>query len=84
MNLSKFNKKPLEQRADIIVRHGVYLAVRYRSQFVIRLYCVGPYFAEVWYEPRRDRFVLVRILNEAVGLKPYLEMVDISEVLPAA
>ncbi|ARS36437.1 hypothetical protein [Pontibacter actiniarum] len=80
MNLSHFNKKPLEQRADIILKHGVYLAVRYRSQYIIRLYYVGQSFAEVWYEPRRDRFVLVRILSNQVGLQPYLEMVDISDI----
>lgn len=81
MDLYQFNRKPLEQRAYIIVRYGTYLAVRYRSQYIIRLYFIDDFFAEVWYEPRRDRFVLVRSLSEDVGLRPYLEEIDISELL---
>ncbi|MDX5435760.1 MAG: hypothetical protein LPK03_01100 [Pontibacter sp.] len=81
MNLSHFNRKPLEQRAYITVKHGVYLAVRYRSQYIIRLYHVDGIFAEVWYEPRRNKFVLARALCNSVGLQPYLEMIDISELL---
>lgn len=81
MTQNQFNSKPLEQRADLILRHGVYLAVRYRSQYVICLYHISSFFAEVWYEPRRDQFVLARSLCPEVGLRPYLEQVDISALL---
>ncbi|GHA75029.1 hypothetical protein [Pontibacter akesuensis] len=81
MNLNQFNRQPLEQRTDLILRHGTYLAVRYRSQYVIRLYHFNSFFAEVWFEPRRDRFVLARSLCNHTGLHPYLDQVNISDIL---
>ena len=60
MDLHQFNQKPLEQRAGILTRQGTFLAVRHRSQYVICLYHMNQFFAELWYEPRRHEFVLAR------------------------
>jgi len=81
MNLYQFNKRPLEQRAGILMEHGTFLAMRHRSQYVISLYYINHFFAEIWYEPRRHEFVLVRGIRNEVYLEPYLAMISLQDIL---
>ncbi len=80
MDLFQFNKRPLEQRAGIVMKHGTYLAMRHRSQYVICLYHMHQFFAEVWFEPRRHEFVLVRGLRDTVSLEPYLADINLQDL----
>ncbi|MCJ8167301.1 hypothetical protein MKJ04_20845 [Pontibacter sp. E15-1] len=80
MNLSQFNKQPLAQRAGILMEQGTFLALRHRSQYVICLYHVHQFFAEVWFEPRRHEFVLVRGLQGTVYLEPYLDQINLQDL----
>ena len=80
MDLYQFNKRPLGQRAGIVMKHGTFLAIRHRSQYIISLYHMNEFFAEMWYEPRRHDFVLVRGLRDKVALEPYLAMIQLSDI----
>ena len=80
MDLHQFNQQPLKQRAGILTRQGTFLAVRHRSQYVICLYHMNQFFAELWYEPRRHEFVLARGLQSGIYLEPYLELISLTEI----
>lgn len=80
MDLYQFNRRPLEQRASIVMKHGTFLAIRHRSQYIISLYHINQFFAEMWYEPRRHEFVLVRGLRDSIALEPYLAMIRLSDI----
>ena len=80
MDVYQFNQQPLAQRAGILTRQGTFLAMRHRSQYVICLYHMHQFFAELWYEPRRHEFVLARGLQDQVALEPYLEMISLTEI----
>ncbi|WP_162052917.1 hypothetical protein [Pontibacter pamirensis] len=81
MDLYQFNRRPLEQRAGIVMEHGTFLAIRHRSQYIISLYYINQFFAEMWYEPRRHEFVLVRGLKDRIALEPYLAMIKLSDIM---
>lgn len=81
MDVFQFNQQPLEQRAGILTRQGTFLAMRHRSQYVICLYYINQFFAELWYEPRRHKFVLARGLQDLVSLEPYLDMINLRDIL---
>ncbi|RDV13008.1 hypothetical protein DXT99_21770 [Pontibacter diazotrophicus] len=81
MDLYQFNRRPLEQRAGIVMKHGTFLAIRHRSQYIISLYYINQFFAEMWYEPRRHEFVLVRGLRDRIALEPYLAMIKLSDII---
>lgn len=81
MDLYQFNRRTLEQRASIVMEHGTFLAIRHRSQYIISLYYINQFFAEMWYEPRRHDFVLVRGLTDSVALEPYLAQIRLSGIV---
>ena len=80
MDVHQFNQQTFEQRTDTLTRQGTFLAMRHRSQYVICLYYINQFFAELWYEPRRHEFVLAHGLQNQVSLEPYLAMINLHDM----
>ncbi|QMU30447.1 hypothetical protein [Adhaeribacter radiodurans] len=80
MNLYDFNHKNHEKRIALIRTQGEFLAVRVSNYYVIKLYSVDKFFAEIWYRGENCEVGLVRGFTGIALLEPYLEMVDLSEI----
>lgn len=81
MELYDFNRYNLAQRAAIIWEKGQFLAFRHRGDCRIFLYAMGKFFAEVWYQSENNQIESVRGFKSTACLEPYLELVDLSEII---
>lgn len=82
MNLSSFHLKSLEQRAGLVSQEGIYLATRYWSDYSYHLFFVRQLFVEVWQENSSNNLLLIRGFTGTLGLIPYLDLIDISQLHP--
>lgn len=80
MTLSRFNQKSQAQRAALVWEQGKFITVRLRGSCNICLYCMGKFFAEIWYRVADNEVHAVRGFISKACLEPYLEMVDLSDL----
>ncbi|MFD2247156.1 hypothetical protein [Pontibacter ruber] len=81
MNLTLFNTHTLAGRLEIIWAHGTFLAYRARRGYRIALYDLGNFFAEIWYNPESEHISLVRGFSSKKALEPYLNQINLLEML---
>ncbi|PRY02947.1 hypothetical protein CLV24_14416 [Pontibacter ummariensis] len=81
MDLYEFNYFSKDERADLIWDLGSLIAIRYDGGYSVVLYHMGEFFAEVKYSAQHNHIVSVRGFKSKTYLEPYLEMVDLSELI---
>jgi len=70
-----------EQQKVAVWEHGIFLAARFTWSSSVCLYSLGKFFVEVEYQPESNQLMLVRAFTNNSYLEPYMEKVDLSEVL---
>ena len=81
MTLYDFVRLNQAEREALVWLYGTFIAVRYSSGCSVCLYFMGQFFAEVFYLPESPEVMLVRALKSKSCLDPYLEMVDLSDIM---
>jgi len=81
MDFYAFNYLPKEQRAALVWEHGQFLSIRLDMGCSVLLYHMGGFFAEVWYSPEDNQVALVHGFNNRQLLEPYLDMIDLEELM---
>ncbi|KAA5539160.1 hypothetical protein [Adhaeribacter rhizoryzae] len=81
MELYDFNRYNMAHRAAAVWEKGHFLAVRQSGDCRICLYAMGKFFAEVWYQTDNNQIELVRGFKSIACLQPYLELVDLSDII---
>lgn len=81
MDLYDFIRLNQEQRAATVWEQGTFIAVRISCGCSMVLYSMGKFFAEVVYLPDANEVMLVRGFRSKYCLEPYLEMVDLSDIM---
>ena len=81
MNLLYFLHQNHKQRAAWTRTNGKFLIVRESGAYSIYLYAVDNFFAEVWHRLADNEIELVRGFRSTHLLAPYLEMIDLNELV---
>ena len=81
MDLYDFIRLNQVQREALVWEQGIFLAVRYSCGTSVCLYYMGKFYAEVVYLPESNEVMLVRGFRSKSCLEPYLEMVDLSDMM---
>lgn len=66
---------------EVVRQKGVLLAERMAGFYKVCLYEVGGFYAEVFYHHHFNVPVRIRTFQEADGLDPYLEQLNIDDLL---
>lgn len=80
MNLLVFKKLPMGQQADLLRRHGHFLAERQEDSFCLRLYALGDFYAEEWRVHDEDHILFIHLFQHSGGLSEYLAKIRLPEV----
>ncbi|WP_162055630.1 hypothetical protein [Pontibacter pamirensis] len=80
MTLKYFNHNPLEEKIHLVQLHGQLLVTREKELFIVALYHMGEFFAEVWHSRVTFKVALAFGFNEGAFLEPYLERIGLSEL----
>lgn len=81
LNLSLFSHYSLNKRADLVWQHGRFLALRQKGKCSIALYDLKEFFVEVWYLQEGSEIMLIMGFKDLGMLEPYLEAVDLEELM---
>jgi hypothetical protein len=71
LSLKEFNTLNESRQAEA-VWDGTFLADREENGLVVRLYSLGAFYGEVFYDPHTNKILRVRAFDTASGLVPYL------------
>lgn len=83
MNIKEFNKLSLIEKAFYTLKKGESILARKYFDYIIKLYAMEGYFAEIWYLPSINKIQKVHTTENADELIDlYAEHIDISNVLP--
>ena len=81
MDIYDFIRLNQEQREALVWEKGTFLAVRYSRGTSVCLYYMGKFYAEVVYLSESNEVLLVRGFRTKSCLEPYLDMVDLSDMM---
>ena len=81
LNLFLFGHYSLNKRAELVWKHGRFLALRQEGDCRVALYDLREFFAEVWYAQEGNEILLVRGFRDPGMLEPYLGAVDLEELM---
>ena len=81
MDFYAFNCISREERAELVWKHGCFLAIRLDMGCSVLLYHMGSFFAEVRYSPEDNQIALVHGFERRELLELYLSMIDIEELM---
>lgn len=83
MTIKEFNKLSLIEKAFYTLKKGESILTRKYFDYVIKLYAMDGYFAEIWYLPSTNKIQKVATTdNPADIIDLYAEHIDVSNVLP--
>ena len=81
MNLSAFNDLPNDQQLIEVISSGIFLLETERYGHSAQLFELYGFYVEVFFQLRSNKVVMIRAFDHPSRLEPYLEAVDISEVV---
>ena len=81
MTLPEFRYHSPDERPQLGLSHGLRLTIQTKGTYCAFLYHMGGFFAEVRYSLTESRVVAVRGFKNTSSLEPYLEQLDISELV---
>jgi hypothetical protein len=81
MILEKFNTLPIEQQQQAVLNEGVFLAERKDPPLRMMLYDMGSFYVEVFFLSRYNKVAWFNGFDSTEKLEPYLERINVSDVL---
>ena len=81
MTLHHFNTLNQNKQKETMLERGAFLADRTTEDFITILYQVDGFYVEIIYLRADNKIVLVRSFDSADELQPYLEQIDLSNLL---
>lgn len=81
MTLDEFTHLNERRQAQTLLERGTFLAERLYKNFSIFLYQLDNFYVEVYHNLRFDVMQGMRCFEDDETLQPYLESIDISELV---
>jgi hypothetical protein len=82
MLLQEFKYETKQTKKKLILDYGIYVANRLKDQYILLLYQIDSFYAEVYYDYQEEQIGYIRTFHSTEELKPYLNKIDISPLLP--
>jgi len=80
LSFYNFSKMPFVHKLDYVNKNGNYVCYRNFLKYKIKLYHMDNFFAEIWIDPDNNVFNIFPFTSSRC-LNPYLDLIDISEVV---
>lgn len=84
MTLPYFTSLSKQQKQDIVLGSGLFVAERTDGPFRIMLYQLDDFYVEVYFFKRYHKAALLKGFDNMRHLEPYLNTIDISVLLQEA
>ena len=84
MNLNHFNRLPIEEQQQAVLRNGIFLSERKDPPLRMMLYDMGNFYVEVFFLNRFNKVAWFNGFEDTDKLAPYLAKIDVSDVLQEA
>jgi hypothetical protein len=81
MTLQQFEALASHQQHKRLILQGVCIADRITESTQWLLFQLGDFYVEVAFSLDRDEIVASRVFEDVEELEPYLEMIDITQVI---
>ena len=81
MLLQEFKYETKQTKKQLILENGVFIAKRLKDQYILLLYQLDSFYAEVYYDYEEEQIGYIRTFDSTEELKPYLQAIDISPLL---
>jgi hypothetical protein len=82
MHIHQFENFDLNSKACITWRKGIHLGYRSEGKYYMSLYRLYGFYVEIQYHTCYDGIASIRTFKCEDELRPYLDQVDISKILP--
>lgn len=73
-----------EEQANVTWKHGAFIAVADKGTLKVLLYQIDSFYVEVYYNCELGRIEEFRCFDSTDQLDPFLEAIDLSELIPVA
>ena len=81
MTLNQFNQLSAEGQRQTVLLNGVFLAAHETRHSIILLYQVDGFYIEVFSCKKEQAIVMVRAFESTEQLEPYLDEIDVTEMV---
>jgi len=81
MRLKDFKYQDKETKKQLLLKYGVYLMNRPDGAFILYLFQIDSFYVEVYFDKEEEEIGYIRTFADIEQLAPYLQAIDISEVL---
>jgi hypothetical protein len=81
MTLYQYKALQEKEQAEVLWECGVHLGERSYEDHKILLYQIEDFYVEVFYHQEQNRLVRLRSFRNVDQLRPYLERMDITQLL---
>lgn len=79
--MKSFSRLKRWQQLDLLKRFAITLVVCERLKFVVSLYELYDFYVEVYTIQESGEVIMVSAFKDTKSLEPYLEQIDISELV---
>jgi hypothetical protein len=81
VTLYQYNQLTEDEQANTVYQQGVLISLRYSARHRILLYQVGPFYVEIYYNPRKSCIDQFKSFDNLELLAPYLEKINLEGIL---
>ena len=81
MTHQEFERFSSVEQIDLLWKCGVHLADRTEGKFLIKLYQIEGFYAEVFYTKNGNRVITLRGFADIIFLDPYLTAIDLKDLI---
>jgi hypothetical protein len=80
MFIKEFKYEDKQKKKQLLFQHGVYLACRPHGDYIILLFQIDAFYAEVYFDAEEEEIGYIRAFSSTEFLTPYLERINISGI----
>jgi hypothetical protein len=77
----KFYNLSLMERSAAVLEHGKELISRIYVYYVVKLYCMGDFYVELWYRQNGNKIDKLEVVDLEDVIHHYEKEIDISDLL---
>jgi hypothetical protein len=81
MTIYQYKVLQEKEQAEVLWEMGVHLGERFDGEHKILLYQIEGFYVEVFYHQEQNKLVRLRSFRNVDQLRPYLERMDITQLL---
>lgn len=83
MTSAQFDMLSISDQESLIFLEGDFIAARQEPEFIVRLFQFETFYVEFYYHQVKESPVSVRSFTDTNKLEPYLDSIDLSDLLDA-